>query len=74
MYRLVTSADTLLFQSMDWMKWPARFPDLNPLYLFLWDHLRSIIYEIPIEDETDLTQIQRIINGFQQVRKIIEIF
>lgn len=27
--------------------WYARFPDLNPIDLFLWGHLKSFVYEGP---------------------------
>jgi len=28
--------------------WPARFPDLNLLYFFLWGHLKTIVYDTPV--------------------------
>lgn len=34
--------------------WPARSPDLNPLDFFLWGHLKSNVYRLPIDTEADL--------------------
>ena len=29
--------------------WPARSPDLNPLDFYLWGHLKTIVYDTPME-------------------------
>lgn len=34
--------------------WPPRSPDLTPLDFFLWGHMKSLIYETPVESENDL--------------------
>ncbi|KMQ84443.1 transposable element tc3 transposase [Lasius niger] len=36
------------------VEWPPRSPDLTPLDFFLWGHLKSLVYDIPIESEEDL--------------------
>ncbi|KAJ4436560.1 hypothetical protein ANN_16592 [Periplaneta americana] len=30
--------------------WPPRSPDLNPLDLYLWGHLKSLVYSSPVPD------------------------
>lgn len=34
--------------------WPPRSPDLTPLDFFLWGHMKSLVYETPVETEEDL--------------------
>lgn len=34
--------------------WPARSPDLNPIDFYLWGHLKSVVYETPIDTEDEL--------------------
>ena len=34
--------------------WPACSPDLTPLDYFLWGHMMSLVYEIPVDSEEDL--------------------
>lgn len=34
--------------------WPARSPDMTPLDFYLWGHMKSLIYETPVETEMDL--------------------
>ena len=34
--------------------WPARSPDLTPLDYFLWGHMKSLVYETPVDSEEDL--------------------
>lgn len=36
------------------VKWPARSPDLNPLDFFFWGHMKSLIYESPVNSAEDL--------------------
>jgi hypothetical protein len=36
------------------VSWPARSPDMTPLDLFFWGHMKSLIYETPVESEEDL--------------------
>ena len=45
--------------------WPARSPDLNPLYFHLWRHLKSIAYATSIENAEILRN--RIEQGFRQI-------
>ena len=37
-------------------QWPARSPDLNPLDLYLWCHLKAIVYFTPIHNVEILHQ------------------
>jgi hypothetical protein len=30
--------------------WPPRTPDLTPLYFFLWDYVKNIVYHVTIND------------------------
>lgn len=30
--------------------WPARSPDLNPIDFYVWGHLKSMVYSMPIND------------------------
>lgn len=36
------------------MAWPARSPDLTPLDFYLWGHMKTLVYETPIETEMEL--------------------
>ena len=38
----------------DPIDWPARSPDLTPLDYFLWGHMKSLVYETPVDSEEDL--------------------
>jgi hypothetical protein len=31
--------------------WPPRSPDLNPLDLYLWRHLKTLVYVAPVDNE-----------------------
>lgn len=54
------------------MAWPPRSPDLNPLDFFLWGHLKSSVYAIPVNTIDELRV--RITDAFQQVRNNPGIF
>ncbi|KYN14888.1 hypothetical protein ALC57_12900 [Trachymyrmex cornetzi] len=47
-------------------------PDLNPLDYFLWGHLKSLVYTIPIENENDLRN--RIVASCEAIRNTPGIF
>ena len=34
--------------------WPAHSPDLTPLDYFLWGHIKSLVYETPVDSEEEL--------------------
>lgn len=34
--------------------WPPRSPDLSPIDFFLWGYMKSLVYETPVESDTDL--------------------
>jgi len=36
------------------VEWPARSPDLSPLDYYLWGHLKSLVYETPVNDPETL--------------------
>ena len=36
--------------------WPARSPGLTPLDYFLRDHMKILVYEIPVDSEEDLLE------------------
>ena len=46
--------------------WPPRSPDLTPLDFFLWEHIKSIVYETPVPDEETL--LARILAASDEVR------
>jgi hypothetical protein len=46
--------------------WPPRSSDLNPLDLYLWDHLKTLMYLSPVDDVKALRN--RIVSGFQIIR------
>lgn len=52
--------------------WPARSPDLNPLDFFLWGHLKTLVYDSPVDTIEELRI--RIINGIQRIRQTPGIF
>ena len=34
--------------------WPAHSPDLSPLDFFFWGHIKSLMYQSPVESAEDL--------------------
>jgi hypothetical protein len=36
------------------MAWPPRSLDLTPMNFFLWGHIKSQIYMLPVDSEEDL--------------------
>ena len=46
--------------------WPPRSPDLNSLDFFLWGHLKTLVYNTPINSEEELRT--RIIVGCETIR------
>jgi hypothetical protein len=34
--------------------WPPRSPDLNPLDIYLWGHLKALVYAAPVDNEETL--------------------
>lgn len=52
--------------------WPPRSPDLNSLDYFLWGHLKSLVYAVPIQTEDELRN--RIIVSCQTIRNTAGIF
>lgn len=49
------------------MPWPARSPDLNPLDYYLWGHLKSKVYSVPIDNIGRLRE--RIFYCCQEIRE-----
>jgi hypothetical protein len=48
------------------VSWPARSPDLNPLDFWLWEHLKTSVCLLPINDLEILEQKAE--NAFQEIR------
>jgi hypothetical protein len=48
------------------LAWSARSLDFTPLDFFLWGHLKSLVYEIPVQTEVELRQ--RIIHARETIR------
>jgi hypothetical protein len=38
------------------VNWPAWSPDLNPLDFWLWEHLKTLVYSVPVSDSQVLQQ------------------
>jgi hypothetical protein len=45
--------------------WPPRSPDLNPLDLYLWGHLNTLVYAAPVDNEE--THHRRIVDACQTI-------
>lgn len=52
--------------------WPARSPDLNPLDFYLWGHLKTLVYNSPIDTIEELEL--RISNGIEMIKQTPGIF
>lgn len=52
--------------------WSAWSLDLNPIDFFLWGHLKSLVYETPVDREDEL--LPRIQAACEQVRTIPRVF
>lgn len=52
--------------------WPPRSPDLSSLDYFFWGHLKSLVYETPVDSPEDL--VARIIAAAGDVRDMPGIF
>lgn len=52
--------------------WPARSPDLTPLDYFLWGHMKSLVYETPVESEEDL--VARISAAAEIIQAMPDVF
>lgn len=47
--------------------WPARSPELNPLDFWLWGHLKTLVYAVPINDVDTLRE--RVVNVCDAIRQ-----
>ena len=52
--------------------WPARSPDLTPIDFFLWGHMKSLVYDTPIDSAEDL--VGRIVDAAALVSEEQEVF
>ena len=52
--------------------WPARSPDLNPLQLFIWGYLNSLVFETPVE--TDMELVTRIVAAYDIIQNTSGMF
>ena len=55
-----------------YVAWPARSPDLTPLDFFLWGHVKTIVYETPVDTVQELRE--RIVAAFERVQATPGIF
>jgi hypothetical protein len=47
--------------------WPARVPNLNPLYFYLWGHMKSTVYATGLATtSTELIKMARMAPGISQ--------
>ncbi|GBL91350.1 hypothetical protein AVEN_203500-1 [Araneus ventricosus] len=51
---------------------PPRSPDLNPLDFFFWGHMKSLVYEAPVDSAEDL--VARIIVTADKINTPLGIF
>jgi hypothetical protein len=51
--------------------WPPRSPDFNPLDVYLWGHLRTLVYAAPVDN---IQALHRIVNACQTIRNCPGIF
>lgn len=54
------------------VSWPPRSPDLNPIDFYVWGHLKTLVYERPIDTRDDL--LRRIIDACETIRNTYGIF
>lgn len=47
--------------------WPPRSPDMTPLDFFVWGHVKSLVYETPVNNVEEL--VARIILAFDDIRE-----
>ena len=52
--------------------WPARSPDLNLSHYFLWEYLKSLVFETPVE--TNMELVARILAACDIIKNIPGIF
>jgi hypothetical protein len=45
--------------------WPPRSPDLNPWDMYLWGHIKSLVYAAPVSNEWTLDY--RIVDACRQM-------
>ncbi len=49
------------------MNWPARYPDLTPLDFFVWGFVKNQVFQIPVQNITQLKRrITRAIRSVTQ--------
>jgi len=46
--------------------WPPRSPDLNPIDLYLWGHVKNKVYSTPVTNVNELWE--RIVATFDAIR------
>ncbi|GFX70787.1 uncharacterized protein TNCV_1337491 [Trichonephila clavipes] len=51
------------------VNWPARSPDLFSLDIFLWDHIKSLVYASPVDSKEALVESIAVVAG--KIRKKI---
>jgi hypothetical protein len=46
--------------------WPPRSPDLSPMNMYLWGHLKALVYAAPVDNEDALHH--RTVDACQTIR------
>ena len=52
--------------------WPGRSPDLNPIHYFLWEYLKSFVFETSVE--TDMDFVVKIVTACDIIQNTQGIF
>jgi hypothetical protein len=52
--------------------WPPRSPDLNPMDIYLWGHLKTLVYATPVDNEEALHH--HIVDACQTICNYLAIF
>jgi hypothetical protein len=54
------------------ISWPPRSPDMAPLDFYFWGHVKSLVYETPVQSEQDL--IGRIVEASARIAETAGVF
>ena len=52
--------------------WPSRSPDMTPLGFFLWGATKNVVFETPVNSETEL--VCRIVAAAEEIAEILDVF
>jgi hypothetical protein len=51
---LVNERNVHLLDCSGLVPWPPQSPDFTPLDYFIWGHVKSLIYDTPVDNEFEL--------------------